>query len=125
MPTIFLNYRRSDTGGYAGRLADALERRFGKNTVFQDTEAIEPGTNFVNAIDAAIARCEAVVVLIGDTWLNERNDDGTPRLDDPHDFVRLEVASALRAGKPVLPVLVESATMPAESALTSDLKALT
>lgn len=125
MPTIFLNYRRSDAGGYAGRLADALEKRFGAKSVFQDVEAIEPGSNFVDAIDTAIARCEAVVVLIGNTWLTERDPDGRVRLDDPRDFVRLEIASALRAGKPVLPVLVEGVRMPAEGALPVNLRALT
>jgi hypothetical protein len=121
---IFLSYRRSDTSGYAGRLADALEKRFGKSSVFQDIEAIAPGSNFQYAIDTAIAQCEVVLVLIGDTWSAEQGADGTLRLDDPRDFVRLEVTSALRAGKPVLPVLVEGAKMPAEHTLPADLKTL-
>lgn len=124
MTAIFLSYRRSDTGGYAGRLAEALEKRFGKSSVFQDIEAIAPGSSFPHAIDTAIARCEVLLVLIGDTWSAEQGTDGNLRLDDPRDFVRLEVASALRAGKPVLPVLVEGAKMPTEIALPADLKTL-
>lgn len=124
MPTIFLSYRRVDSGGYAGRLADSLEQHFGKGSVFQDVETIVPGSNFVQAIDAAIARCQVLVALIGNTWLAERNANGNPRLDDPHDFVRLEVAAGLRAGTHVIPVLVEGTAMPAENALPDDLKPL-
>jgi hypothetical protein len=121
---IFLSYRRNNTSGYAGRLADSLERHFGGGSVFQDVEAIAPGSNFVQAIDTAIARCEVLVVLIGDTWLTERGADGKPRLSDPSDFVRLEVAAGLRAAIRVIPVLVKGARMPAESALPDDLKPL-
>jgi hypothetical protein len=124
MPSIFLSYRRADTGGYAGRLTDSLARHFGKGNVFQDLEAIVPGSDFTRAIDAAIAQCQVLVVLIGDTWLAERAADGSPRLEDPHDFVRLEIASGLRAATHVIPVLVEGAKMPAESALPDDLKPL-
>ncbi|MES2564063.1 MAG: toll/interleukin-1 receptor domain-containing protein [Pseudomonadota bacterium] len=124
MTILFLSYRRADTSGYAGRLADALEVRFGHGSVFQDVETIAPGTNFEEAINAAVARCEALIVLIGDTWSTERATDGSLRLDDPHDFVRLEVASALRAAKPILPVLVEGAKMPQASVLPADLRTL-
>ncbi|MGZ5092653.1 MAG: toll/interleukin-1 receptor domain-containing protein [Burkholderiales bacterium] len=125
MTSIFLSYRRSDTGGYAGRLTDALEKHFGKNSVFQDIEAITPGSNFEKAIDTAVAHCDVLLVLIGDTWSTERSEQGHLRLEDPHDFLRLEVASALRAKKRVLPVLVEGARMPASGALPADLRALT
>ena len=121
MPSVFLSYRRADTGGYAGRLAESLEGRFGRGSVFQDVEAIAPGSDFAQAIAAAIGRCQVAVVLIGDTWGSERDANGRLRLEDPHDFVRLEVASALRAGTPVLPVLVEGGKMPSAAALPSDL----
>ncbi|HET7158601.1 MAG TPA: toll/interleukin-1 receptor domain-containing protein [Burkholderiales bacterium] len=124
MTILFLSYRRADTSGYAGRLTDALEARFGAGSVFQDVETIAPGTNFEEEINAAVARCEAFIVLIGDTWSTGRAADERARLAEPHDFVRLEVACALRAGKPILPVLVEGATMPQASALPPDLRAL-
>jgi hypothetical protein len=121
---VFLSYRRSDTSAYAGRLTDALERKFGRGSVFHDIEAIAPGTDFVQAIDEAVHRCEVLLVLIGNSWLHDRAPDGNRRLDDPNDFVRLEVGLALRAGTPVLPVLVEGASMPGEAALPEDLRAL-
>ena len=124
MPTIFLSYRRSDSGGYSGRLADALEKTFGAGSVFQDVETIAPGSDFTRAINAAIARCLVCIVLIGDTWASERTTDGRLRLDDANDFVRIEAASALRGRKPVLPVLVEGAKMPDERTLPADLKPL-
>lgn len=124
MTAIFLSYRRADTSGYAGRLADALEARLGPGSVFQDVETIAPGANFEQAINTAVANCEVLIVLIGNTWASERAADGRARLDDPRDFVRLEVASALRARKPILPVLVEGASMPPESALPHDLRGL-
>ena len=124
IPAIFLSYRRADTSGYAGRLAAALAAHIGPENVFQDVEAIVPGSDFPSAIDAAVARCQVMLVLIGDTWLVERDVQGSRRLDDPRDFVRLEVAAALRRATPVLPVLLEGAAMPSASELPEDLASL-
>jgi len=121
---IFLSYRRTDTGGYAGRLVEELEARFGKGSVFQDVAAIAPGSDFARAIEFAIAHCQVLVVLIGDTWLAERDAAGSVRLHDPNDFVRMEVAAALRVRRPVLPVLLEGGKMPSASALPPDLDGL-
>lgn len=121
---IFLSYRRADTAGYAGRLSEALRKRFGEGSVFQDVEAIRPGSDFGHEIDGAIARCQVLVVLIGDTWATERMPDGGRRLDDPDDFVRLEIATGLGRGTRLLPVLVEGARMPREDELPPDLKPL-
>ncbi|MCE2946220.1 MAG: toll/interleukin-1 receptor domain-containing protein [Betaproteobacteria bacterium] len=121
---LFLSYRRADTGGYAGRLADALEARFGEGSVFHDVETILPGTDFAAAIEAAIASASVVLVLIGDDWLDARDAAGHRLLDRQDDFVRLEAASALASGKAVLPLLVEGARMPAAADLPTDLQRL-
>jgi hypothetical protein len=92
--------------------------------VFQDVEAIAPGSDFNAAIDAAVARCQVMLVLIGDTWLIERDPQGARRLDDPRDYVRLEISTALRRATPLLPVLLEGASMPSASELPGDLAAL-
>jgi len=121
---IFLSYRRADTAGYAGRLSEALRKQFGEGSVFQDVEAIRPGSDFGHEIDGAISRCQVLVVLIGDTWATERSPDGGRRLEDSDDFVRLEITTAFRRGTRVLPVLVEGAKMPREEELPPDLKPL-
>ena len=124
MASIFLSYRRADSAGYAGRLAEDLQRQFGEDSIFQDIEAIPAGSNFVQVIDEAIARCRVLVVLIGDTWMTERGPDGQRRIDHPGDFVRLEIAAALRKGTRILPVLVEGTRMPTGDDLPDDLRPL-
>lgn len=124
MTAVFLSYRRDDTMGYAGRLADALEARFGQGAVFHDVETVAPGRDFTAAIEEGIARCAVFLVLIGDTWLTAVDGEGRRRLEDPHDYVRLEVRAALRRGLPILPVLVEGARMPGADDLPDDLRPL-
>lgn len=121
---LFLSYRRVDTGGYAGRLADALEERFGKGSVFHDVETIAPGTDFVAAIHAGVDSASVLLLLIGDDWIDARDASGTRLLDREDDFVRIEAARALARGKTILPLLVEGAKMPSLADLPSDLQRL-
>lgn len=125
MPSIFLSYRRVDTSGHTGRLSDALEAKFGHAAVFHDVQSIEAGHRFDEVIDSALAKCRVFVPLIGDDWLRVTGADGRRRLDDPGDLVRREVAAALRRGIPVIPVLLEGATMPAADSLPDELQPLT
>jgi hypothetical protein len=112
MPGVFISYRRDDTAGYAGRLYDALTADFGKEHVFIDIDSIGAGQNFADVIEQQIASCSVVIVLIGKGWLASTDEHAARRLDNPRDFVRLEVASALRRKLPVIPVLVGGAKMP-------------
>jgi hypothetical protein len=120
---IFISYRRADSIGHAGRLYDELQSRFGRDNVFMDLSGIDAGENFPQKIDSAIRTCDALVAVIGDEWLSVV-DDGVRRLDRGDDFVRIEIAAALERGIPVVPVLVEGATMPAAQALPDPLKPL-
>jgi hypothetical protein len=120
---IFVNYRREDASGYAGRLYEWLSGRFGRDRVFRDVNAIEPGADFVAAIENEVASCEVVLVVIGRQWLGCASD-GQRRLDNPNDYVRLEIASALAGNVHVIPVLVEGASMPRGHELPDDLKPL-
>jgi len=123
--SIFISYRRDDCAGHAGRLYDGLVARFGKAGVFMDIDGIEPGLDFGVRIDDAIGACSVLVVLIGDDWLEMRDDRGQRRLDDPADLVRMEVATGLRrSGLRVIPVLVEGAEMPPFERLPDDIKRL-
>lgn len=125
MAATFISYRRDDAAGYAGRLRESLERRLGPDGIFRDVDALKPGQDFVDAIDARLAACQVMLVVIGREWLDARLPDGLRRLDDPMDFVRIEVAAGLaRRQVLVVPVLVEGATMPASRVLPEDIRAL-
>jgi hypothetical protein len=116
MAEIFLSYRRDDSASATGRLADALEAHFGDERVFRDHE-IAAGEDFVEAIRRSVESATVVLAIVGRRWLDVRDAEGRRRLDDPADFVRLEIELALRARVAVVPVLVEGATMPAEADL--------
>ena len=122
--SIFINYRRNDSEGEAGRLFDELTSQFGENAVFMDVSAIEPGRDFRKAIDESVATCSVLLAMIGQEWLNTKDAQGNRRLDDSGDFVRIELASALRRDIPVIPVLVRGAAMPTAAHLPEDLREL-
>jgi len=124
MEGIFISYRREESAGHAGRIYDRLRERFGKDRVFMDVSAIEPGVDFVEAIDRAVGSCAVLLVIIGRRWLDCTDAAGRRRLDDPKDFIRLEVGTALRRNIRVIPVLVQDAAMPGEGDLPDDLKLL-
>ena len=121
---VFLSYRRSDVGGYAGRLSDALSHRLGARNVFQDVTDIEPGRDFTHAIDEALDASDAVLAVIGPSWLGATDPHGELRLRQPDDYVRRELARALERGATVVPVLVAGAALPAAHDLPDDLQAL-
>ncbi len=108
MPNIFISYRRADTGYVATMLAEKLVQQFGPNSVFFDIDNIPLGVDFRRHIDTAIARCDVLLALVGNSWLNCQPEDGTRRLDDPADFLRLEIEAALRRNIPVIPILTPS-----------------
>lgn len=106
---IFVSYRRSDAAGHCGRLVDELEKAFPRSKIFRDLDSIEAGTDFVDAIEAAVGDSVVLLAIIGSRWLTVTNAAGARRLDLADDFVRLEIASALRAKIRVIPVLVDGA----------------
>ena len=120
---VFISYRRDDAAGYAGRLEEALERRLGQGSVFRDVVDIAPGEDFVAAIRAKLAGAHTVLVLIGPRWAGG-DVPGRRRIDDPQDFVHLEVSMALQGGLQVVPVLLPGAQMPGQDSLPEALKPL-
>ena len=122
MPAIFISYRREDSGGYAGRLYDRLREQFGVGQVFMDIDTLQPGLDFVEAINRAVGSCDVFIALIGTQWLTTTDRTGRRRLDDPEDFVRLEISAALDRDIRVIPVLVGGATMPGSTDLPDALK---
>jgi hypothetical protein len=124
MGKIFINYRREDSRGEARGLFDRLSARF-PGQVFMDVSVLDPGVDFVQAIDDEVGSCDAFVVVIGKGWLSITNASGQRRLDDAQDFVRLEIATALKRKIAVVPALVGGATMPTAADLPPDLQGLT
>jgi hypothetical protein len=119
--SVFVSYRRSDTQGEAGRLTDTLENLLDAACVFRDTDDIAAGEAFDAVLNGELAGTRAVVVLIGKHWLPEL----TTRLGGHEpDYVRMEVATALRLGKQVIPVLLQGAELPSAEQLPHDLRGL-
>jgi hypothetical protein len=121
---LFICYRREDTIGIVGRIYDRLVRDLGEDSVFKDVDNIPFGADFVDYIEQEIHRCHVLLAVIGPRWFGDAGD-GTPRLNDPNDFVRIEIAAALRRAIIVVPLLVDGAKMPKHDQLPDDLKQLT
>lgn len=117
MAGIFLSYRRDDSGGHAGRVADRLVARFGADRLFMDVQDIHPGQDFATAIEKTVASCECLVAVIGPRWAEMARQ----RADAGDDFVRYEITAALKRNVAVIPVLVGGARMPAAHELPSPL----
>jgi hypothetical protein len=119
---MFISYRRNDTAGPVRALYEALGAHFGQGRVFVDLDSLSPGADFVEATRQGIGSFGIVLAVIGRHWLVE--SDGRRRLDDPQDFVRLELEVALEQNAQVIPVLVDGATMPAAHELPAPLQPL-
>lgn len=113
---IFISYRREDSAAITGRIYDRLVQKFGRDAVFKDVDSMPLGVNFRKRLDAIVSECAVVLVVIGDRWVE--------RLDNPRDFVRIEVESALRRDIPVVPLLVHDAPLPPEENLPESLREL-
>lgn len=122
---IFINYRRGDDPGNTGRLFDRLQDVFKPEQLFLDVDNIAPGLDFVRELNDRVAECDIVLAVIGRSWLDSRNAEGQRRLDDPDDFVRIEIESALKQGKRVIPVLVGEGQLPHAEDLPAPLQPLT
>src|SRR6478735_12762549 len=92
---IFINYRREDTSGYAGRIFDSLSGEFGENNIFIDVTKINTGTDYTEVITQALDMSTYFLILIGNTWLSCKDSSGNRRMDNPDDFVRKEISLAI------------------------------
>jgi hypothetical protein len=122
---IFMSYRREDTAFPAGWLYDRLASRFGRDQVFKDIDSIELGDDFIEVITTAVESCDVLLVLIGGRWLAITGQEGQRRLDNPNDFVRLEIEAALARNVRVIPILVDAAQVPRADELPPSLAKLT
>jgi hypothetical protein len=122
---IFISYRRDDSRDIAGRLVDRLRQDYSDEQLFLDIDAIPAGTNFETVLADRLKACDVLLAVIGPRWVKAQDASGKRRLDEPGDYVRREIASALqRNDVRVIPLLVSDATMPRAEDLPDDLKAL-
>jgi Tol biopolymer transport system component len=124
LPGIFISYRRSDNPDATGRIYDRLVAEFGKARVFKDVDSIPLGQDFRGHLNDVVGGCAAVLAIIGQKWIDTRNGTGHRRLDDPDDFVRIELEAALARDIPVVPVLVAHAPMPGTTELPASLASM-
>jgi hypothetical protein len=121
---IFISYRRSDSLDVTGRIYDRLVVTFGRDAVFKDVDAIPYGVNFRSYIYDAVGKAQVFLAIIGPHWLTAMDDESQLRLNDPQDFVRVEISVALQRNMNLIPVLVSGAAMPAERDLPDELTML-
>jgi hypothetical protein len=124
MGAVFISYRRGDSEGQARALSIELEELLGKDSVFMDVDSIALGRDFRQVLQQSLQACDVMLALIGPNWLEAKDAAGNRRLDSPTDFVRQEVASALKRNIAVTPVLLQGASMPDPDRLPEDLKDL-
>jgi len=124
MAGIFISYRREDSAGWTGRLSEQLKARFGSKSIFMDIDTIAPGIDFTEALQNAVSSCDVLLVIIGPKWATATDKSGKLRLEDPHDWVRAEVAAALKRKIRVIPVLVGGASVPTMDLLPDELDPL-
>lgn len=121
---VFISYRREETAYAAGWLYDRLADHFGRDQIFKDVDSIQLGDDFVEVITTAVSACDVLLALIGDRWLTISDEHGRIRLEDPNDFVRLEIEAAVSRDIRVIPVLVDGARMPRSDELPPGLAKL-
>lgn len=123
MSGLFISYRRDDSQGYAGRLADDLAGLVGAERVFSNVE-IPAGSDFVEVLHEAVGQCDALLIVIGRRWAAESNQGYPSRLFEPADWVRTEIEAALVQQTVIVPLLVGGAEMPAAQALPPSIRPL-
>jgi hypothetical protein len=121
---IFISYRRADSADVTGRIYDRLIGHFGKSAIFKDVDSIPPGIDFKEHLERAVGKCKIFLVVIGDRWLEVTDSMRKSRLQDPSDFVRIEIEAALNRNILIIPLLVRGASMPAEKKLPPSLQKL-
>ncbi len=124
MSGIFISYRRSDSPDATGRIYDRLVGEFGKAQVFKDVDSIPLGRDFRGHLNDIVGNCGVMLAIVGPHWTEVRNPAGQRRLEDPEDFVRIELETALARDIPVVPVLVGHAPLPVASELPGSLGSL-
>lgn len=122
---IFINYRRADSANAAGRLYDRLEAHYGKEHLFMDVDQIAGGVDFVDELNRQLSKTDVLIAVIGPNWVTIKDENSEDyRLNNPDDFVRIEIERALQIEIEIIPVLVDGAAMPQLVDLPESMKPL-
>lgn len=123
MAGIFISYRHDGSAKYAvPAIREQLSLHFGTDLVFRDIDTMEPGVDFVEEIEQAVSSCEVLIAIIGREWLTVTDKQGKRRFENPDDWVRLELETALNRKIRVVPALVDGALMPLAEEFPESLK---
>jgi TIR domain len=122
---IFISYRRAESKYPARMIYESFARVLPPDSILMDVDDIPPGADFVKVLEGWVEQCEVMLVLMGERWANFTDPKtGKRRLDNPKDFVRIEIRGALNRNIPVVPVLLDGAELPDEAELPDDIKGL-
>lgn len=124
MSKILISYRQEDSADVTGRIYDRLVHQFGREAVFKDVDSTPLGVDFRTFLDQQVAECDTFLAVIGRNWIKAKDRKGKSRLEDPGDFVRIEVESALKRNIPIIPVLVGGASIPPAALLPTSIQDL-
>src|SRR5271157_420441 len=124
MSNVFVSYRRQDSSDITGRISDYLKAKHGAYSLFKDVDSIPAGEDFREILRDAVNQCDVVLAVIGKEWISAMDANGRRRVDDPNDYVRVEILTALERKIPVIPVLVENVAMPPAEELPEPLRPL-
>src|SRR5256885_7588021 len=120
MPAITISYPPEKSRVLTRRIFDRLTNHYGRDSVFRDIDSIPPGADFREFINVILDESDIVLAVVGPRWLGARA--GQTRLSDEADLVRVEIETALRKSKPLIPVMVQRATMPRVALLPDTLR---
>jgi formylglycine-generating enzyme required for sulfatase activity len=122
---VFISYRRDDAKWQAREIYNKLTQVLPRDHVFMDIDSIPPGADFVDVLEGWVDQCDILLALIGPSWI-DITDPKTARrrLENPNDFVRIEIRKGLARGIPVVPILLDGASIPDDEKLPEDLKRL-
>jgi formylglycine-generating enzyme required for sulfatase activity len=118
---VFISYRREQANWQAREIYRAFKQVLPPDHVFMDIDSIPPGVDFVEFLEDWVERCDVMLVLIGEGWAEGVDKTERRRLENPDDFVRIEVRKGLARGIPVVPVLLDRAQIPDAGRLPDDL----
>lgn len=124
MPRFFVSYRIDDGVHAAAAIADRLARHFGPENIFRDRDSLSLGELYPTRIRRALEQCDKVLAVVGPSWLEIRDSSGRRRLDNPEDWVRMELRTAFERDIPVVPVLLDDTPLPDLRRLPTDIASL-